>query len=477
MNQNSVPLLEAARRYLDIDHAPFYMPGHKRGQGIDPEFSDLIGETFFRLDLPEMPDLEEPLAEAERLAADAYGSDRAWFLTNGSTCGIQAMLLATCQEGDKILIARNCHKSAFAGLILTGAIPIYLPTDYLSEYDLDLGVSPETLTSFLHQYPDAKAVLLVSPNYFGVCGDLKNMAAIAHAHNIPLLVDAAHGAHLGFHPDLPMSALQAGADLVVQSTHKVAGSLTQSSILHLQGDRLASEQIDRALQILRSTSPNFLLMVSLDVARRQMAVNGKELLTETLRLAQQARSQLQQISHLRTFDQNLVSTLDNSRLTIMVDHIGLTGFEADIHLHSQFDVVSEMATLSQLVFIFSLGNTQADIDRLIYGCQQIGKEKGKRKKKKLITNYELRVTNYQTRLTPRQVYFAKSDCISFDQAIGRISAESLCPYPPGIPLICIGEEITREVVEILQCIRRSGGIINGASDHTLETIRVVQTNQ
>ena len=474
MNQNSVPLLEAARRYLDIDHAPFYMPGHKRGQGIDREFMSIIGENIFRLDLPELPDLAEPIAEAEALAADAYGSDRAWFLTNGSTCGVQAMLLATCRQGDKILIGRNCHKAAIAGLVINGATPVYLPTDYLPEFDLDLGVSPTTLELFLNLHSDAKAVMLVSPNYFGVCGELQKMVAIAHSFNVPLLVDAAHGAHLGFLPDLPNSALQAGADLVVQSTHKVAGSLTQSSILHMQGDRIAVEQVDRALQILRSSSPSLLLMISLDVARRQLAVNGKELLAYTLGLAKLARSQLSQIPNLRTFSQIEVPTLDDTRLTVMTDCIGITGFEADEYLYSQLDVMAEMPTRSQLVFSLSFGNTQDDIYRLVDGFQRLVKEKGEGKREKLITNYELRITNYQSRLTPREVYFGKCDRISIDKAIGRISAESLCPYPPGIPLVCIGEEITFEVVEMLQAILRSGGVINGASDDSLKTILVVQ---
>jgi arginine decarboxylase len=475
LNQDSVPLLEAARRYLDIDHAPFYMPAHKRGQGIDRELMAMMGANMFRLDLPELPDLEDPIAEAEALAADAYGSDLAWFLTNGSTCGVQAMLLATCQQGDKILIGRNCHKAAIAGLVLNGATPIYLPTEYLPSFDLDLGVSPQTLELFLNLHPDAKAVMLVSPNYFGVCGELEKMAAIAHSFNVPLLVDAAHGAHLGFHPDLPKSALQAGADLVVQSTHKVAGSLTQSSMLYLQGDRIAVEQVDRALQILRSSSPNLLLMISLDVARRQIAVHGKELLTETLRLSNIARSQLMQIPNLRTFSQIEVATLDNTRLTVMTDSLGITGFETDEYLHSQLDVMAEMPTLTQLVFSLSFGNTQTDIDRLVNGFQQLVKEEGKGKKEKLIPimNYKLRITNYQSKLTPREAYFAKCDRISFDRAIGQISAESLCPYPPGIPLVCIGEEITLEVVETLQAILRSGGIINGASDETLKTILVV----
>ncbi len=470
-NQNSTPLLEAAKRYLNIDHAPFYMPGHKRGQGIDRELAALMGETIFRLDLPELPKLEDAITAAELLAADAYGSDRAWFLTNGSTCGVQAMLLATCGQGDQVLIGRNCHKAAIAGLVLNGATPIYLPTDYLPEFDLDLGVSPETLEFFLKKYPDAKAVLLVSPNYFGVCGEIEKLAAIAHAYHVPLLVDAAHGAHLGFHPDLPISALQAGADLVVQSTHKVAGSLTQSSILHLQGDRIDPEQVDRALQILRSSSPNLLLLLSLDVARRQMAVEGKQLLTETLRLAKEARSQLNQVPNLRTFSQVEVPTLDPTRLTVMVNQLETTGFEVDELLYSQFNVMAEMPTLSQLVFAVSIGNTQGDINRLVDGFQQIVKGKGKRD---AIVNYELRITNYQSHLSPRDVYFAKSDRLPLEQAIGKISAESLCPYPPGIPLICIGEEITREVVEMLQAIVRSGGVINGASDDSLETILVVK---
>ena len=472
MNQHSAPLLAAAQRYLTIADAPFYMPAHKRGQSIDSEFMALVGENMFRLDLPELPVLEEPIAQAEELAANAYGCDRTWFLSNGSTCGVQAMLLATCQQGDKILIGRNCHKSAIAGLVLNGANPIYLPTEYLPEFDLDLGVSPKTLESFLSLHPDAKAVMLVSPNYFGVCGDMEKMAVIAHAFNVPLLVDAAHGGHLGFHPELPISAIQAGADLVVQSTHKMAGSLTQSSMLHLQGDRLDHKKVDRALQILQSTSPNFLLLVSLDVARRQMAIHGKELLTETLRLSREARSQLNQIPDLQTFSQIEVPTLDDTRLTVMTDGLGMTGFEVDQYLDSQFDVISEMPTLTQLVFSLSLGNRQTDIERLVAGFQELSEVQSKRGK--LITNYELRITSYKSCLTPREAYFAKSDRVDLNRAIGRISAESLCPYPPGIPLVCIGEEITLEIVEMLQAILRSGGVINGASDATLATILIIQ---
>ena len=475
MDQQTAPLLEIAQKYLDIDDAPFYMPGHKRGQGIDRDFADLIGKNIFRLDLPELPDLEEPIAQAQALAAHAYASDRTWFLTNGSTCGVQAMIMATCGDGDKILIGRNCHKAAIAGLILSGAEPIYLPTDYLPEFDLDLGVNAATLEIFLQKHPDAKAVMLVSPNYFGVCGDISQMAAIAHRHHLPLLIDAAHGAHLGFHPDLPISALQAGADLVVHSTHKMAGSLTQSSMLHLQGDRLDPLKIEQALTLLQSTSPNFLLLLSLDVARRQLALQGQELLSQTLQLANSARSQIDQIPHLRTINHQQVPSLDPTRLTVMIDQLDSTGFAIDEYLCDQWSAIAEMPTLTQLVFALSLGNSQQDVDRLVQGLEAASKEKGKRKKEKgLEINYQSPITNHQLPITnPRKAYFATKTSIPIKQAIGLISGETLCPYPPGVPLIFIGEEITVAVVELLQLIGRSGGIVNGASDPSLETILVV----
>ncbi len=472
MDQHSAPLLAIAQDYLDVDHAAFYMPAHKRGQSIDRELLALLGDRLFFLDLPELPDLEEPIALAEELAADAYGSDRAWFLTNGSTCGVQAMLLASCGDGDRVLIGRNCHQAAIAGLILTGAIPIYLPCDYEQEFDLDLGVSPATLEKFLQKYPDAKAVMLVSPNYFGVCGDLEQMAAIAHAYNVPLLIDAAHGAHLGFHPELPISALQAGADLVVQSTHKMAGSLTQSAMLHLQGDRLDPERVDRALQILRSTSPNLALLISLDVARRQMATQGKQLLTETLRLADLGRSQITQIPQLQTFGTEQIPNLDPTRLTVIVKQLGITGFAADEYL--QHLVMAEMPTLTQLVLALSIGNRESDIERLVNGLQKLSQLNNSQNSKIYpIPHHPLEVKFNPLAITPRQAHFAPRESVPIAQAIGRISAETLCPYPPGIPLICIGEEITLAAVAMLQEIKRSGGVINGASSEDCDRLLVL----
>jgi arginine decarboxylase len=475
MNQNLAPLLESLRDYLHDDRVPFYMPGHKRGRGIDPEFAALMGENLFRLDLPELPGLEEAISTAQSLAAEAYGADRTWFLVNGSTCGIEAMLLATCGSGDKVLLGRNCHKAAIAALILCGAEPVYLETAYDAEFDLDLGITPTTLKAALTLHPDAKAAMVVSPNYFGVCGEIAELVAIAHDRNIPLLVDAAHGAHLHFHPDLPTSAVAAGADLVVQSTHKVNAGLTQASMLHLRGDLVSPDRVSQSLQLVQSTSPNLLLLTSLDVARRQMAIHGKQLLSHTLALAEVARSQINALPNLTSLDRDRLPTLDLTRLTVMVDRLGMTGFDADAILYEQLGVMAEMPTLRQLVFILTFGNTTTDIERLTTAFTKLATASDRNFGN--IQDSSLahlgRSPQLTQHLTPREAFFAKSDRIAFKASVGRVSAELICPYPPGIPVICPGEVIALEAIEYILAIKTAGGTLNGGADPTLETIRVV----
>ena len=476
MNHHQAPLLEAIANYLNIDHAAFYMPGHKRGAGIDLEFEQVLGKNLFRLDLPELPNLEESISEAEKLAADGFGSDRTWFLVNGSTSGIAAMMLAVVGIGDKILIGRNCHKAAIAGLVLCGATPIYLETDYDSEFDLDCGVSPSTLQTALENHPDVKAVMLVSPNYFGLCGELEKLVAIAHSFNIPILIDGAHGGHLRFHPDLPMDALTAGADVVVHSIHKMGSSLTQTAMLHIQGTRVNSDRLNQAVQMLQTTSPNILLLTSLDVARRQMVVHGQELLERTINLSNWGRSQINQIPNLHCIEN--IPNLDPTRLTVMVNKLGKTGFDVDEIFYNSLNVIAEMPTLSQLVFVVSIGNTSADMDKLIHAFRnlldQFAKEivlsPLKTFKTLAIPKICQRLTSS---LTPREAFFSSSIAIPLKNSAGCIATELISPYPPGIPLICPGEEITKEMINFLQLIKNSGGVINGLSDRTMTTIKVV----
>ena len=306
MNQNQTPLLDAIISNAKRPHAPFYTPGHKQGKGISSKLANYFGKAVFRADLTELTELDCLFAadgviqQAQQLAAEAFGSSQTWFLVNGSTCGIEAAILATCHDGDKIILPRNVHSSVISGLILAGAIPIFINPEYDATLDIAHSITIQNLEKALQKHPDAKAVMMVYPTYYGVCGDIKAIAKLTHEYNIPLLVDEAHGAHFAFHPELPISALNAGADLTVQSIHKTLGAMTQASMLHIQGNRININRINKALQLTQSTSPSYILLASLDAARQQIALHGKELLTQTLQLAEKARKYIHKIPGLST---------------------------------------------------------------------------------------------------------------------------------------------------------------------------------
>jgi arginine decarboxylase len=493
-SQASTPLLDALWECANKNHAPFYTPGHKRGKGISQRLADCFGADVFRADLPELPQLDnlfapsEVIQEAQQLAAEAFGAEKTWFLVNGSTCGIEAAILATCAVGDKIILPRNVHYSAIAGLILSGAIPIFVYPEYDSSLGIAHSITPDGVLDALEQHPDAKAVMMVYPTYYGVCGDVAAIASIAHKHNIPLLVDEAHGSHFAFHPELPTPALAAGADLTVQSIHKVLGAMTQASMLHTQGNRVNIDRVSKSLQLLQSSSPSYLLLASLDAARQQMALQGKELMTRTLQLSDIARKRISQIpglSVLQAVETPGFLTLDRTRLTVTVSGLGITGFEADEILHQELGVTAELPSQPHLTFIISLGNTQADIEQLVQafitlaylkagGSEGAGEAGGE----KPVTNYQLPVTSYQlpvtnSILTPREAFFAATETLPIQQTSDRISAELVCPYPPGIPVLMPGEIITPKALDYLQNIKAMGGVISGCADPNLKQLKVV----
>lgn len=465
------PLLEMLASCAQSQNAAFHTPGHKRGQGSFAAFRELIGDRALRADLPELPELDNLFApqgaidEAQKLAAETFGAEQTWFLVNGSTCGIIAAILATCNPGDKILLPRNVHQSAISGLILSGAVPVFLPPEYDPILDIAHSATPETVKTALEQHPDAKAVLVIHPTYYGVCGDLSAIANLTHTAGIPLLVDEAHGAHFAFHPDFPISALSTGADLTVQSTHKTLSALTQASMLHVQGSRIDRDRISRALQLVQSTSPNYLLLASLDAARAQMATQGKELMSRSLELANRARSNLKSI--LEFVPSPGCFAVDRTRVTITVSHLGLDGFAADELLQS-YGVTAEFPSLQHLTFIVSLGNTEADIDRLIEACGRlpIGEPTS-------LIPANIEHSFSVPPLSPREAFFAASRSVSLESAIDQISAELVCPYPPGIPVLIPGERITKSAIAQLQSVLQVGGFISGCSDPTLNRLKVV----
>lgn len=483
---NKIPILKQLQRCATRKpHAPFYAPGHKRGQGISPCLADLLGNKVFAADLPELPELDnlyEPsgvIHEAQTLAAETFGAEKTWFLVNGSTAGIIAAILATCNPGDKIIVPRNAHQSVISGLVLSGAQGVFIHPEYDPDWDLAYSLTPEAIQQALKQYPDIKAILIVYPTYEGICGDIQQIVTIAHQHQIPLLVDEAHGPHFAFHPDLPLSALAAGADLTVQSTHKVLGAMTQASMLHVQGDRIDRHRLSQALQQVQSTSPNYLLLASLDAARYQMATEGEKLMSHTLQLAESARCQLQQIPKLSVFSSAKAPpssiNLDPTRLSVDVTRLGLTGYQADDILHQKLGVTAELPSLRRLTFIISLGNTQADIDQLIEGFRMLSKHDTDQSLTDI--HYpvaDLMAVGTASVICPRTAFFAPVQRQSLIESIGDISAELVCPYPPGIPVLIPGETITIQQVQFLQIALTLGATLTGCSDPTLETLNVVQ---
>jgi arginine decarboxylase len=504
--QQQTPLLDALRDRTNHHHSPFYAPGHKRGQGISGPLVELLGAQVFRSDLPELPELdnlfnpEGVIAEAQNLAAEAFGGEHTRFLANGSTCGIIAAIVATCGTGDKIILPRNIHSSAISGLILSGAIPIFVNPEYDRTWDTANCITPESLAAALKQHPDAKAVMVVYPTYHGVCGDLRAIAKITHQYNIPLLVDEAHGAHFNFHPNLPEPALSAGADLTVQSIHKTLGAMTQASMLHVKGSRVDIQKLNRALQLVQSTSPSYILLASLDAARQQIALHGEQLMTKTLLLAEKARSHISQIpglSVLEPLNTPGFVALDRTRLTVKVSDLGITGFAADEILHSEFCVTAELPMPQHLTFIISLGNTESDIDNLVKGFQNLtlcgtGKmpvlEKGgfhahPTIKFTLCGTGKMPVLENGARsqlgfppppISPREAFFSPTETVAIDKGVDRLCAELICPYPPGIPVLMPGEIITPQALDYLQHILAAGGKITGCSDRGLQSLKVVR---
>ncbi|WAL62879.1 aminotransferase class I/II-fold pyridoxal phosphate-dependent enzyme [Thermocoleostomius sinensis] len=484
--QASTPLLDRLKTCAQRSSVAFHTPGHKRGQGISANLRDWLGQAVFQADLPELPELDNLFApkgviqQAQVLAAAAFGAEQTWFLANGSTCGIEAAVLATCQPGDKIVLPRNVHQSAIAALILSGAIPIYVQPDYDAEWDVAHGVSPTTIKTAIAQHPDAKAVLIVSPTYYGVTSPVQEIAEIVHQHDIPLLVDEAHGAHFAFHPDLPPSALSQGADLAVQSIHKTLSALTQAAMLHVQGDRIDRDRLTRCLSLVQSTSPNYLLLASLDAARQQMAIQGQPLMEQALSLSNRVRQELEQISGLLVLADRSdllpgFAALDWTRITIDVIRLGLTGFAADEILHETFGVTAELPGLRHLTFILTFGNTNADIDRLVSAFRVLStlKPQPQLESHCLSSSSFLLPPFSLPPLTPRQAFFSAAVTLPIAHAIDRISAELVCPYPPGIPVLLPGEVITTEAIEYLQQVLAAGGVVAGCTDSTLETLRIV----
>lgn len=479
--QLKAPLLEALLAHAALPVLGFHMPGHGQGRGLPPEFASLGGPGVFALDVTELPnldDLHRPtgiIAGAMRLAAQAWGADYSFFLVNGTTCGLQALLLATCTEKDVLVLPRNVHRSVLGGLMLTGSRPVYITPLVLEQFGITAGVEPADLSLALGTLPAPKAALVTHPNYYGITSNLGPVACAARARGTLLLVDEAHGSHLHFHPDLPNDALTLGADAAVQSVHKTGGSLTQSSVLHLRGGRIRPDRVAAALRTLETSSPSYILMASLDAARRQLACQGRDIMDRLIRLSGHIRRGLREIKGLQVLEPEHLPPdnwgLDPTRLVVSVAGLGLTGYQAAELLRRQHLIQVEMADYFNLVFILGPGLTDEHGRTLVAALLELAEC---HRAKPLAWHPLLPPPIPPLRLTPRQAWQSKHRRVVLDDAAGLVSAELVAVYPPGVPAVCPGEELTPELLDYLREVRRAGLVVQGPGDLALESMEVVE---
>ncbi len=488
LDHRRAPLVEAIARYAERGMRPFSTPGHKGGVGLDPEFRDLLGLAAFAGDIPLGGGVDDShfrgdtLRVAEALAADAWGANRSFFLVNGSSAGNHAFLLATLRPGDEVVVARDLHKSLLVALILTGAKPVYVAPRLHPELNVGLGVGAADVAAALDAHPAAKLVALVSPSYCGVPSDLASIVEVAHTRGVPVYVDEAWGPHFHFHPALPPSAMASGVDGAVASTHKVLGSLTQASILNVQGTRIDQGRVAAAVGMVQTTSPAATILASIDACRRQMALDGEALLDRTLALARDVRRRLNALLGVSVLDPDRLGVVayDPTKLVIDVHGLGLTGFDAEHALRERFALQPEMSDLVGVVCLVTIGDTAASIDRLVAAFATLSAER--RGATEAPVDAALRssgaiVAPGEQALTPRDAFFAPSRPVPLAGAVGEVSAELVIPYPPGIPVLAPGDVISAEKVDYLRHGAARGMYLSGPIDPRLATVRVVETGR
>ena len=481
--------------YGEAGALAFHTPGHKQGLGAHALLRELVTEAGLREEvslMEELDDLHEPtgcIEEAQDLAAALYGADAAFFAVNGTTGAIHAMLVAALSPGDAVLVPRNVHRSVFGGLVLADARPVYIEPIIDEVLGIAHGLSTEAVREACRLHPEAKALLLVSPTYYGVASDVRAIAEIVHAAGMALLVDEAHGAHLAFSDDLPESAIAAGADLVAQSTHKLLGAMTQASLLLLREGRIEKERVERAMSLLTSTSPNYLLLASLDIARLQMAEVGAAHLARAVGLARNLRREVNATPGLFSFGEERMGgagafALDPLKLTVTVTGLGLTGAEAAHILRREHKIEAELFDAQNVLFLLTYADTEESAGRLLTALRSLAQRRTAQAATAAAAAIAVpdgRKAQAAVRfpaappvaIRPREAFYRRSVPCRLREAAGRIAAETIAFYPPGIPVICTGEVFTAEVCRYIEAMAAAGLKVTGASDASLRTLRVV----
>lgn len=482
LDQSLTPLFDAVKKYISDNVTAFHVPGHKHGRGLY-ELTSFLGEPALNMDVNGMDDLDyynNPtgvIQEAQNLLADAFGAKHAFFLVNGTSGGIQAMIMSVCKPGDKIIVPRNVHKSIVNGMILGGVNPVYIQPEIDEKLGIANGVTAHEVEKAILSNPEAKAVFLINPTYYGVTSDLKTIIDITHKHNMLMLVDEAHGTHMYFHEDFPSTAIESGADMCAVSMHKTGGSLTQSSALMIGGNRIDPESMKCALNLLSTSSSSYLLMCSLDVARKQLAINGHKLLSDTLYLARWARNEINKIDGFYSFGKEMIGQcgcfdFDETKLGINVRSLGYTGYEMENKLRKEYNIQIELADLNNVLAIVSLGDRMEDLSILVDSLKDIASKSDI----KTYNSIKPPPKYPNSVICPRDAFYMNKKLIKLIDSEGQLSGETIITYPPGIPIVCAGELITKEIIEYLTVLKSEECHLQGVTDASLDYVKVLDAN-
>ncbi|MBM7589276.1 aminotransferase class I/II-fold pyridoxal phosphate-dependent enzyme [Brevibacillus fulvus] len=483
MRQAKTPLFSGLLEHAKRNPIQFHIPGHKKGMGMNPVFREFIGDNALSIDLiniAPLDDLHHPKAmikEAQELAAEAFGADHTFFSVQGTSGAIMAMIMATCSPGDKIIVPRNVHKSVMSAIIFAGATPIFIHPAMDEHLGISHGITNTAVEKALKAHPDAAALLVINPTYFGIAGDLRQIVRTAHNYNVPVLVDEAHGVHIHFHEKMPMSAMQAGADMAATSVHKLGGSLTQSSILNVREGLVDVNRVKTVMSMLTTTSTSYILLASLDMARQHLAMHGHELLEKAIALANNARRQINEIPRIHCVGEEILGTpatyaMDPTKLLIHVHDLGITGWEVENWLREKYNIEVEMSDLYNVLCFITAGDSEETVQTLVDAFRDLAVEFAhvQADDKQPISLPELPVLS----MTPRDAFYAETEVVPLAEAEGRIITEFIMVYPPGIPIFLPGEVITSENIAFIQENIRAGLPVQGPEDETLQTIKVVR---
>lgn len=479
LSQEHAPVLEALEKMKRARLVPFDVPGHKRGRG-NVELTDFLGEKCLSVDVNSMKMLDNlchpvsVIRDAEMLAAEAFGAKHAFFMVGGTTSAVQAMVMTACKRGDKIIIPRNVHRSAINAMILCGAIPVYVNPQMDHTLGISLGMSVADVERAIKENPDAKAVFVNNPTYYGICSDIKYIAKLAHDNGMLLLADEAHGSHLYFSDKLPIAGMHAGADMAAISMHKSGGSLTQSSIL-LIGDRVSEGYVHQIINLTQTTSASYLLMVSLDISRRQMVLRGKEIIDRIIDLVQYARDEINAIGDYYAYSKELINgdsifDFDITKLSVYTRSIGLAGIEVYDLLRDEYDIQTEFGDIANLLSYVSVGDRPKDIERLVSALAEIRRNYRQTGRKMLKAEY----ISPKVICGPQEAFYGEKEALNIEETSGRVCSEFVMCYPPGIPILAPGEMITPEILDYIRYAKKKGCQMTGPEDMDLLKLNVMK---